>query len=82
VAGGVPKGRPLYDPRRAQNAPWANPGALRPNRYIDEVKLRRAIERQLNKIEHAHRFTRRPGSTSTCWASTIFRREAAGFGGN
>ena len=27
-------------------------------RYIDEVELRKAIERQLNKIEHAHRFTR------------------------
>jgi hypothetical protein len=27
-------------------------------RYIDEVELRQAIERQLNKIEHAHRFTR------------------------
>ena len=27
-------------------------------RYIDEVELRQAIERQLNKIEHAHRFAR------------------------
>jgi TnpA family transposase len=27
-------------------------------RYVDEVELRKAIERQLNKIEHAHRFTR------------------------
>lgn len=27
-------------------------------RYIDEVELRKAIELQLNKIEHAHRFTR------------------------
>jgi TnpA family transposase len=27
-------------------------------RYIDEVELRQAIEGQLNKIEHAHRFTR------------------------
>ncbi len=27
-------------------------------RYIDEVELRQAIQRQLNKIEHAHRFTR------------------------
>ena len=27
-------------------------------RYIDEVELRKAIERQLIKIEHAHRFTR------------------------
>jgi hypothetical protein len=26
--------------------------------YIDEVELRQAIERQLNKIEHAHRFPR------------------------
>ena len=27
-------------------------------RFIDDVALRQAIERQLNKIEHAHRFTR------------------------
>jgi TnpA family transposase len=27
-------------------------------RYIDEVELRKAIERQLNTIEHAHHFTR------------------------
>jgi TnpA family transposase len=27
-------------------------------RYIDEVELRKASERQLNRIEHAHRFTR------------------------
>lgn len=27
-------------------------------RYVDEVELRQAIERQLNKIELAHRFTR------------------------
>jgi hypothetical protein len=27
-------------------------------RYIDDVELRQAIERQLNKIEHVHRFTR------------------------
>jgi len=27
-------------------------------RYIDEIELRQAIERQLNKIELAHRFTR------------------------
>jgi len=27
-------------------------------RFIDEVALRQAIERQLNKIEHAHRFAR------------------------
>ena len=27
-------------------------------RYIDGVALRQAIEHQLNKIEHAHRFTR------------------------
>lgn len=27
-------------------------------RYVDEVELRQAIEKQLNKIEHAHKFTR------------------------
>ena len=27
-------------------------------RYIDEVELRQAIECQLDKIDHAHRFTR------------------------
>ncbi|MEJ7861714.1 MAG: Tn3 family transposase [Pyrinomonadaceae bacterium] len=27
-------------------------------RYIDDVELRRAIEKQLNKIEHAHRFAK------------------------
>lgn len=27
-------------------------------RYIDDVKLRQAIEKQLNKVELAHRFTR------------------------
>ena len=27
-------------------------------RYIDETELRQTIEQQLNKIEHAHRFTR------------------------
>ena len=27
-------------------------------RYVDEVDLRQAIEKQLNKVEHAHKFTR------------------------
>jgi len=36
-------------------------------RYIDEVELRQAIERQLNKIEHAHRFARAVSVGNPLW---------------